>query len=211
VADKELAPVANIVTGNYVVYAVGSIGAGSLRELVAWAKANPGKLRAASATSGNHMLMAMVAKQVGFQFENIPYKTTGQVITALLADESQVTINAIAAMVPHLASGKIRGIALLGEKRTTLQPQIPTAKEQGFPMIADFDVGLWGPLGMPRDIVMRINSIVGESLKDPALQERMQKLSYDVSPMSPEEMVKSYQRQMAFFTEAADLVGFKAE
>jgi tripartite-type tricarboxylate transporter receptor subunit TctC len=210
-AATELAPVAATVTGDWYMYVTSSLGVGSIKELVAWAKSNPGKLRFAAPATSNHMLMAVFSKRLGMEFENIPYKATDQTILSLLAGDTQVTFNAAAGFEPYLQNGKLRAIATLAPARTALMPDVPTAAEQGVPLVLRFNHGIWTALKVPRDVIARLGEGVNAALQDPQLQEAARKASLAVVSMTPEEMVRTYEGQIQFFTEAAALINFKPE
>jgi tripartite-type tricarboxylate transporter receptor subunit TctC len=211
-ASKELTPVANTVTGDRFIYAGGNLGISSLKDLAAWAKANPGKLRYASPNSAAQMNMAMILKRLGVaSFEAIPYKTSDQTVTAVLTGDAHITFNAAPGFSQLIQSGKLRAIAVMAPVRSKILTDVPTAMEQGVNLVLRFNQGFWGPLGIPREIVTKLNGTVNEALKDPALVQKIHNASLEVVPMTPEEMIKAFDHEVAFFTEAAPLVGFKPQ
>lgn len=211
VATKEFAPVATTALGDWFLYVPTNLGINSLRDLVAWTKANPGKLRAASGAVSAHMLTAILAKRLGIEFEPVPYKTTDQAIVGTLNGDVQINFNALSGFTPHLQSGKLKAIATLAPQRVANMPDVPTATEQGVPLVLRVNHGIWAPAGTPRDVVMRLNAVVNESLSEASLAEKIRNQSLLVVPMTPEEMVKAYESEMAFFTEAAAAIGFKPQ
>jgi tripartite-type tricarboxylate transporter receptor subunit TctC len=211
VAGKELAPVANVLFGDYFIYVPSSIGINSLKDLVAWAKANPGKLRYATAASSNYMMIAIVAHRLGISGENIPYKESSQVIQALLTGDGHATVNAAPGFTEHIKSGKLRAIATLGSERSAVIPDAPTATEQGVPLNLRFTHGVWTTLGTPRDRIMLFNRAVTESLKDPAIIEKIRNSMLTPAPGSPEDVLRIFDTDMKVFTEAAALIKFEPQ
>ena len=207
-ADKELSPISSFARGDWFMYVPTSIGVTSARELAAYAKANEGKFRFAAPSQSNTMLMAMVAKQQSYKFENIPYKTTDQTIQALLTGDGQVTFNAASGFPPHIQSGKLRAIMTLSPTRSALMPEVPTAKEQGLNIVTNFNIGLWAPLATPRDLIMKLNAMVVESLKDAGTITKIRNASLSPVSATPEEMLADFKSDNAFYAEAAALTGF---
>lgn len=211
VASKEMAPVAGTISGDWFMYVPSNLGVASIKDLVAWAKANPGKLRFAAPATSNQMLMAVVAKRLGIDFENIPYKASDQTIPALLNGDAQVTFNGASGFLPHVQTGKLRAIATLAAQRTALLPEVATATEQGIPLVLRFTHGVWTTLGTPRESIQRLNDAVNQALRDPKLIETARNGAVVVAPMGPEEMIRTYESQIQFFSEAASLIGFKPQ
>jgi len=210
-ASKELLPISTFAVGDWFMYVPTSIGVTNLKELAAYAKANAGKFRFSSPSPGNALLMAVVAKRLDFKFESIPYKTTADTIQALLNGDGQVTFNAASGFPPHIQSGKLRAIATLSRTRSTIMPDVPTAMEQGIALRTNFDIGLWAPLGTPRDVVMKLNGWVTEGLKNPATADRIRNAAMSPTPAQPAEMIENYNNEMAFYKEAAALTGLQPQ
>jgi tripartite-type tricarboxylate transporter receptor subunit TctC len=193
IASKELAPVATSGLGDWFMYVPTSLGINNLKELAAWAKANPGKMRFAAPSPSNTMLFARVAKDMGFTYEAIPYKTTDQTIQALIAGDAQVTFNA--------ASGF----------DAMLQADVPSATEQGVPLVVRFNQGIWTTLGTPRDVILKLNAAVNEGIKAPAAAEKIRNAALAIQPMTPEEVAKAYDQELQFYTEAAKLINYQPQ
>jgi len=211
IATRDLAPVATSALGDWFMYVPTSLGVNNLKELMAWAKANPGKLRFAAPSPSNTMLMAVVAKRMGFEFEAIPYKTTDQTIAAMLTGDAQVTFNAASGFGPMLQAGKLRVISTLSPQRTAMMPDVMTATEQGVPLTLRFNQGIWTTLGTPRDAIMKMNAAVNEAIRVPAVVERIRNSALATQPMSPEEVGRSYDNELKFYTEAAALIGYQPQ
>ena len=210
-APRELLPISTFAVGDWFLYVPAEIGVNNLKELAAYAKANPGKFRFSSLSPSNTMLMAVLAKRLGFDFENISYKTTPQVIQALLSGDTQSTFNAASGFESYVQSGKLRAITTLSPKRSPTLPDAPTAVEQGVPLNVQFSNGLWAPLGTPRDVIMKLNGMVAEAVKNPTTAERIRNVGLVPIPSAPEEMIEKFNLEMSFYREAAALIGFKPQ
>jgi tripartite-type tricarboxylate transporter receptor subunit TctC len=208
VASRDFSPVATIALGTSYLFVPSGLKVASLKDLVAWTTANPGKLRFAATSISAQMQMAMISKRLGITFDNIPYKTTDQALAALLTGDAQAAVQAASGFEGALAAGKLRVIAIMSGERDALVPDVPTATEQGVPLVVRFNQSLWAPRGTPRDITAKLNTAVNDSLKIPQVVQTMRNVSFLPSPMTPEEVVKTYESEIAFYTEAAALIGF---
>lgn len=152
------------------------VPAKNLKELIAYAKANPGKVNYGSGGvgSGPHIAGELFKSVAGIQMTHVPYKGSGPAVTDLMAGQIQVLISAAPTITPHVKAGKIRALAVAGDSRIPLLPEVPTAKEAGLP---DFKFSIWfglaGPKGMPASTV---NAIHGEVTKMLAKQDVRDKL-----------------------------------
>ncbi len=173
---KDLAPVSllNLVTDILVVHP--SLPAASIRELIAHAKANPGKILYASAGNGtlNHLAPEMLKAMAGIDMVHVPYKGAVAALTDLISGREQLYIGAMVSTVPHVKSGRLRALAITGKKRSSVLPDLPTMAESGFP---DYDVSAWygllAPAGTPRAIVDKVNREVRKALQAPDIQQRL--------------------------------------
>ncbi len=148
----------------------------------------------------------VVAKTMGFQYTEIPYKATAQVITSMLAGETDFTVNSLPGSLPHIESGKFKVLAAMSAKRSPLQPNVPTGREEGIDVALNFNLGIWGPAGIPRDIVAKLNSAVAQSLAVKDVVEKFHGMAMIPTPSTPDELVKTYLNEIAFYTQAAKLV-----
>lgn len=208
-AAKDLAPVSIMALGDWFVWVRSDLGVTNLRELAAKGKTQ--KLKFASPSPANHALMAVVTKQLGFEYDNIPYKTTDQTITAILAGESDFTLNNPAGFTPHASAGKLRAVATFAPGRTPLMPTIPTAREQGVNMETRFNMGIWAPLGTPREVVARLNAAIADAVKTQAVAEKIGGISMIPGGSTPEELVRTFQSEVRTYQEAANLVGMQPQ
>ena len=208
-AAKDLQPVSIMALGDWFVWVRSDLGATTLKELAA--KGKTMKLKFASPSPANHALMASVAKQLGFEYENIPYKTTDQTITSVVAGDTDFTLNNPAGFTGYAQAGKIRAVATFAPQRTPLMPGIPTAKEQGVDMETRFNMGIWAPLGTPHEVVTRLGAGIAEAVKTQAVAEKVAGISMIPSGSSPEDLVRTFQSEVKTYQEAAAVVGMQPQ
>ena len=169
-ADQDFTPIAHTADAASVLLVTPSLPVKSVQELIAYAKANPGKLN--YATSGNgtivHLNTAAFAAQAGIQLTHVPYKGTAQSITDLAAGQVHLLFDSIPTGMPHVASGRLRALAVTGEHRSALAPQLPTVAESGLPGYASVTwFGVYGPAGMQPELVARINQAFNRASQNP--------------------------------------------
>ncbi|MEG0202209.1 MAG: tripartite tricarboxylate transporter substrate binding protein [Comamonas sp.] len=169
-ADKDFSPIVHTADAASVLLITPSLPVKSVQELIAYAKAHPGKLN--YATSGNgtivHLNTAAFAAQAGIQLTHVPYKGTGQSITDLAAGQVHLLFDAIPTGMPHVASGRLRALAVTGDKRSTLAPNLPTVAESGLPGYSSVTwFGVYGPAGMKPELVGKINQAFNQALQNP--------------------------------------------
>jgi tripartite-type tricarboxylate transporter receptor subunit TctC len=187
--EKDLAPVSLIVTSPYLLVAHPSVPAKSIKELIAVAKAQPGKITYSS--SGNasnlHVAVELFAGMAGVKMLHIPYKGGGPALTAVLGGEADLSALAVSAVLPYVTAGRLRALAITSAKRLPALPQIPAAAET----VPGYDfaswVGVLAPSSMPPALVNTINGLVVKAARAPDLVERFTKDATDVVANSPAE------------------------
>ena len=169
-----------------------SIPANNLREFIAYAKAHPGKLAYASAGGGstNHLSAEMFNKAAGIEMLHVPYKGGAPAVLATVANETQVLFSAGTQTLPHVASGKLKLIAVTEPRRSKLLPDTPTVAE----VLPGFDMSVWyavfAPAGMPRDLVVKLNAEINKALAQPDLRKRMEAIGVEVVNSTPEQLAE---------------------
>ena len=182
-AQKSFAPVTLLVTSPTVLIVNPSLPVGNLRELIAYAKARPGRLSYASGGNGTvgHLGMEILKHLGGIDMLHVPYKGTAAVVSAVLAGEVQVAFAQMSTVRPHALSGKLRVLANASGVRAQAMPDVPTVAEAGLPGYkADVWFGLVAPAGTPGAIVSRLNREIGSILNMPDV--RAQLLSQGIEP-----------------------------
>ncbi|MGX5733326.1 Bug family tripartite tricarboxylate transporter substrate binding protein [Bosea thiooxidans] len=184
---KDLVPVSMVMFGPYVLAVHESVPVKSPQELIAYAKANPGKLAVANSGVGaaNHITAVSMAKELGIQWKNVPYKGGAAASRAVVSGESGVIINGSTATLPFVANKQLVGLAVTGEARIS---GLPTFKEAGLP---GGDAGTWQGIlttaKTPSAVVARLNTEVGKILQDPEVKAKIAEQGGVVKPGSTAE------------------------
>ena len=182
----------------------------SVAALVAEAKANPGKINFASAGigSGTHLNLEKFKLVTGADVMHIPYKGTQEVITDLLGGRVEYYFAPISAALSNIRDGKLRAIAVSSARRSSSLPEVPTVAESGVPGF-EFTLwfGLWGPAGMPADVVDKISKDVNRALADPGVRDRLAKLGNDTMRMTPAEFSQFVRREIEDYARVTKAAG----
>jgi tripartite-type tricarboxylate transporter receptor subunit TctC len=186
----DFAPVALATTSPLVMFVHPSVPATNLKEFIAYAKANPGKLNYGSSGPGSspHLATELLMSMAGIQMTHIPYKGIAPAITAQLANEVQMSLTPIAVGMPHAKAGKLRALASGGLKRSVAIPDVPTIAESGLP---EFEViGWWGllaPSKTPRPVVNLLNREVRAALDNAEVKRSLVDQGMDPAGGTPEQ------------------------
>ncbi len=170
----DLLPVTKVSASPQVVAVNPSIGVGSIKELIAYAKKNPGKLNYASSGNGSapHMATILFNRLTGTEMVHVPYKSGGLAVQSVLAGDTQVTFATPPSVLPLVKAGRLKAIAITAPKRSSLIPDLPGMEEAG---LAGYDMSLWYgffvPAGTPADVVKRIFDATTAALREPAVAQ----------------------------------------
>ncbi len=192
---RDFIPVTQVVDVPGVLIAHPSFPPNSLQEMIAYAKANPGKLNFASPGSGsqNRLEMELIRKSAGLDMVHVPYKGgAGPAVTGLIAGETHMMFTTVSSALGHIQNGRLKALVVVTAKRLPALPNVPTMIESGYP---DSRSGSWQgifvPAGTPRDIVERLYKVVIATMKTPDVVERLNKSGVDVvTSDSPEAFRK---------------------
>jgi len=210
----DFAPVALATTSPLVMFLHPSVPATNLREFIAYAKANPGKLNYGSSGPGSspHLATELLMSMAGIQMTHIPYKGIAPAITAQLANEVQVSLTPIAVGMSHARAGKLRALAQAGMKRSAAIPDVPTIDESGLP---GFEViGWWGmlaPSKTPRPVVVLLNREVRAALESPDVKKSLLDQGMDPAGGSPEEFGALIRADMDKWGDVGKRLGVKLD
>jgi tripartite-type tricarboxylate transporter receptor subunit TctC len=207
---NDLLPIARVSNTLVVIGVPTSLKVGSLAELVALVRAQPGKLNWATATGISDFLFASFLKDANLDMSKVPYRDTVQPSTDVAEGRIQFYWGALAIVRPHVQAGKVKILALSNGVHIPDEPTIPTVKEAGFPALA-FDglVGLFGPRDMADDIRERIAADIQAVAGDPAIGARLLSTGQLVSPGRPAEFAASINEQRAVVAAIAKEMGIK--
>ena len=188
---KDLAPVMLIGRGAMVLTAHSTTPYKTYAEMLQAARAKPGSISYGSIGSGSlaHLAMTALGNQQKVDWTHVPYKGGGPLATDGAAGHVPVTMATYALWAPHLASGRLRALAVTSPKRMAQLPDVPTLIEAGVPgFTAEAWWGVLAPAGTPAPIIARMNAEIAKSLKIPAVQERLTQMGVDVAASSPDEL-----------------------
>ena len=169
-AEKDFAPVVHVVNVDGVIVAPVAFPPNNLKDLITYAKANPGKINWASigVASSPHLVLEKINKSAGTDIKHIPYQGGGPVTVALLANQVDVTMSGYGLVAPHIKQGTMKALAALGAKRSPLIPNIPILTEQGIDFTGQLWLALFAPTGTSPTQIEFINKLVNDILADPA-------------------------------------------
>jgi tripartite-type tricarboxylate transporter receptor subunit TctC len=190
-----------------------SVPARSISELIAFAKANPGKLNYATigAGGGHHLVTELFKSRAAIDLVHVPFKGNAQAQAAIIAGDVQVMFEG-PSILPHIKSGKVRALATTGTARTRSLPDLPTMIEAGLPGFSMAPwFGLSVPAGVPRPIVERLSRLVGDHLRAPATQAKFAVAGYEFIPGTPEEMTERIRSEIPLSAKLMRSVGIEPE
>jgi tripartite-type tricarboxylate transporter receptor subunit TctC len=210
---RDFAPITFVASNINVLVVHPSVPAQNVQQLIAYAKANPGKLSFGSAGTGTsqHLAGELFKQITGVEMTHVPYKGGGPAVGDLIAGQIPLMFADISASLGHIRSGKLRALGVTTRERTPLL-DVPTVIEQGVP---DFDVnawfGLFAPARTPREIVERLRAESTRALRLPVTRERLQSLGLSPAPNTPEEFARFMQGEMDRWAKVAKAGNIRAE
>jgi tripartite-type tricarboxylate transporter receptor subunit TctC len=212
--NKELVSVAPLVSLSNVLVLHPSVPANSVKEVIALAKAQPGKIPYASSGNGTsiHMSGAMFTQLTGTDMIHIPYKGSAPAVTDLLGGTVSMMFDNIPSALPHIKSGKLKALATTGAKRDPALPDLPTIAEAGVP---GYESGVWFglmvPAGTPKDVIARLNAEAVKGAKSPEFVKRMTDLGYNIIPGSADSMTDMIKQEIVRWTPIVKASGAKVD
>ena len=210
---KDFAPVSLVALTHSLLLVHPSVPVKSVRELIDFAKANPGKLNYASGTNGSsaHIGSELLKLMAGIDIVRVPYKGTAENLNALVANEVQVSFVTMPAALPLVGSGRLRVIALGGPRRAARVPEVPTVAET----LPGYDIGTWhgvlAPAGTPAAIVARMSGELAKMAKNPDAREQAAAQGLELVGSTPQELDIYIRNQMAKFARVVKATGMRVE
>ncbi|MDB5924153.1 MAG: hypothetical protein JWN13_3089 [Betaproteobacteria bacterium] len=188
-AVKDITPIVMVGEASSIAVVHPSVPVMTVKELVAYAKANPGKLNYGSGGTGgfSHLVTALFELMAGVRMTHIPYKGTGPALNDLLGGQLQVIIGSTPSTAPHVKSGRLRGIGVTSKVRSSALPDVPPIAETVPGYYAPLLYGMWGPKGLPTDVVMFWNREVAKLLQTPQMKERLTNDGIDAAGGAPDQ------------------------
>jgi tripartite-type tricarboxylate transporter receptor subunit TctC len=212
--ERDFAPISLLTTQPYVLAVSLTLPVNSVSQLVAHAKANPGKLSYGSAGTGsaNHLAGEMFKHVAGIDILHVPYKGNGPAIIDLVGGQIALMLGSISSLYPHATAKKLRLLAVASAKRSAAAPEIPTFTEGG---LQGFQVSGWNclvaPRGTPQSIIKRLNAETVAGFKEPDVLERLRKQSIDPATGTPEQLAAHIKTEFARYSKIIKAVGLTAE
>jgi tripartite-type tricarboxylate transporter receptor subunit TctC len=211
---RDLMPVTLAVTGPYLLVVNPALPVTSVQELVAYAKANPGKLSYGSAgvASSGHMIGELFKMATGTDMLHVPYRGGAPSIIGLMGNEVQLVFDVISTSKAPSEAGKLRALAVTSPQRAPIMPETPTVMESG---VADFSVVFWMgafvPAGTPQPVADKLYRAFAEALADPGVAEKLRGLGLQIRAMPPAESAKTVAADLVRWRKAIEGAKIKAE
>jgi len=211
---KSFAPVAKILDSTLVLIVPAKFPANSVKEFVAYGKANPGKLSYASAGAGNQtqLLAELFKAKAGIDAVHIPYKSGSEMVTAVLGEQVQMSFPDISILIPLIREGKVKALAVSSPQRHPQLPDVPTMMESG---IADFILTFWSgvvaPAGTPAPVIERLNAAINQGLRSPEIGQTLAGVGAQTAPGSPQDFGVFIVSETAKWSAVAKTAGISQE
>jgi len=213
-ALRDFAPITLVAVTPNVLVVNPSLPVKSVKELAAYAKANPGKLSFGSGSNGSagHLAGELFKVETGTDIVHVPYKGGAPAMQALLAGDTQLMFDNLANSMPQVKAGKLKALAVTTERRSSLVPDLPTMTEAG---LAGFDISTWfgllAPAGTPREIIMKWNEDVVRILKSPDMKERLAAQGAEAAPDTPAEFAAFIARELERYKKIVRISGAQVD
>ncbi|MBI3068798.1 MAG: tripartite tricarboxylate transporter substrate binding protein [Betaproteobacteria bacterium] len=211
-AVKDFAPIILLATGPYMLVVNLSLPVRSIKDLIALAKARPGRLNFGSAGIGNatHLIGALFKSMAGIDLVHVPYKGGTPALTDVIAGQVQMYFGTISATNPQVQAGRVRALAVTSARRSTAVPEVPTLDEAGVP---GFDaVGWWGvlaPAGTPAAIIAKVNREIAAMVADTEMRQWLQSQGFEPAGGSPAQFVQYIKDEIIKWGKVVKLSGAK--
>lgn len=209
---RDYEPVSLLATQPYTLVVHPSLPAISVKQLIALAKARPGKIEYASPSigTGGHLSGELFKVMTGTDLLHIPYKGAGPAIADLLGGHVPVMFATASSVHPQVVNGKLRALATTSARRTAALPQVPTIAESGVPGFETMQwIAMHGPRATPREVVERLNAAIAASVKAPEFRERMNSQGYDAESSTPRQLAERIKSELARFGKLIKAIGLK--
>jgi tripartite-type tricarboxylate transporter receptor subunit TctC len=211
---KSFIPVSLAGIAPLILTANNNFPAKDVKELVAYAKANPGKVNFGSSGIGAaaHLTTELLKQTAGIDMVHVPYKGTAPALTALMANDIQILVDVPSTLMPHVRGGKIKALAMFSASRIQGAPEVPTMAEAGGPALESSTWVLFlAPAGTPRDIVNRLSSETAKAINQSDIKDRFNQIGIEPVGNSPEQAAKFLADEISKWSKVITTAGVKAE
>jgi tripartite-type tricarboxylate transporter receptor subunit TctC len=212
-AIKDFAPITVVASYPLLIAVHPSVPAQNLKELIAYAKANPGKLTYGSSGPGGplHIGAEIFKRAAGVDILHVPYKGNAPMTLAVVSGEVSMVFDSMTGPLPQIRAGKLRPIGYMGEKRSPQLPDVPTAKEQGVPAVYAAWNGMMAPAGTPPEALAWLHREIVRAVASKEVTERLSGLGYEPGTLPREEFVKMVASDLERFGKIIREAGIRAE
>jgi tripartite-type tricarboxylate transporter receptor subunit TctC len=207
-------PINTAVSVGHVLVINPGVPAKNIKELIALAKADPGKLNFGSGGTGTntHLGSELLKAKLGISMTHVPYRGAGAVLADLMAGQVQVLVSAVSTALPLVQGGKLRALMMMSDKRSDVLPDVPTAAEEGFPGLEmNYWVGFAAPKGTPLDIVNKLNQEINAGLLTPESLKRLKEMAFTPVANTPAQAAQLLESEIARWSELIKQQNIKAE
>jgi tripartite-type tricarboxylate transporter receptor subunit TctC len=211
---RDFTPVTKIGYGTVVMVVPPSLGAGSVKDVIALARAKPGQLTFASSGTGAliHLTGELFKQMAGVDIVHVPYKGTAQLLPDLIDGRVSMTIDSLPAHLPHIKAGRLRALGVARKTRSAQLPDVPTMTEAGLPGFESYtDYALYAPAGTPKAIVARLNKETNAVLVLADLRARLAEIGIDITGSTPEALQAEVKAEIAKWTKVIKDANIKQE
>ena len=212
---RDFVPVSLVCIGPFLLITHPSVQAKTVKDLIALAKAQPGKLNYASAGNGaaNHLAMELLKSIAGVNITHVPYKGAPQAVTDLIGGSGvHLMLNSIPPVIQHIKAGRLRLLGISSARRTPQLPEAPTISEAGVPGYESITwFGMLAPAGTPKDIVARLHGALVKVVREPETKTQFEKLGYDAVGGTPAEFSAYIRAEYEKYGKIVKLIGAKVD
>jgi tripartite-type tricarboxylate transporter receptor subunit TctC len=212
--NKDFAAVIMIAFNQMLLASNPALAVKNIRELIDYAKANPGKLSNASSGNGTpgQVGMELFKLMTSTQIVHIPYKGGAAGITAMISGEVQLMMESLNSITPHAKAGRVRSLGVTGSKRAPVLPDVPTIAESGVPGYEAITWnGIVAPAGMPKAVITRLNAEINRALAEPGLSQKLIAIGAEPAGGTPEEFAKFIRSEYAKWGDVVRRSGAKMD
>jgi tripartite-type tricarboxylate transporter receptor subunit TctC len=212
---RDFTPIIGAARAPNTIVVNAAVPVSSMKELIDYAKANPGKVSyvTAGANSSQHMSGLRLARDAGIDLTHISYKGGGPALNDLLGGQVQMGILIMGTIMPHVQAGKLKLLAVVEDRRAKGAPNVPTVAEGGVPGYAmpDIWLGFLGPRGLPPEIVNRLNAEIARATQAPEIRSRLETAGYEVTGNTPAEFADTIAKSVEVYRKITADAGIKPE
>ena len=213
-AERDLAPISQVISAPLVLVVNPAVPATNVRELIAMAQAKPGQINFGSGGVGTpvHMCAELLKLAAKINIVHVPYKGAGPALTDLLGGHFQLMFPTLQSVMPHIKAGRLRVLAVTSERPSSALPGVPTMAEAGAPgVVAVAWFGVHGPAATPAAIKSRLHGEIAKALQDPAVRARFVNEGADVVGSTPQDFTGFISNEISKWTKVVKAAGIKAE